>query len=98
MLILFSINNFIRRNVVIFIPFVIETLQQNYVQTMYITAEYWSNPQYFVKLTDPDETDDVDTCTLIVSLMQKFRRQMKTSTKKTENQEEAIGFDVLKVN
>ena len=66
-------------------------------QTLYYTAEYWTNPQYFVKLTDTDEMDDVDTCTLIVSLMQKFRRQMKTSTKKTENQEEAIGFDVLKV-
>ena len=86
-----------------FVPIIIETIQPNYLyrvldQTMYITAEYWSNPQYFVKLTDPDETDDVDTCTLIVSLMQKFRRQLKTSTKKTENQEEAIGFDVLKVN
>ena len=65
---------------------------------MYVAPEYWSNPQYFVKLTDPGETDDVDTCTLIVSLMQKLRRQMKTSKRKTENQEEAIGFDVLKVN
>ena len=61
-------------------------------------AQYWSNPQYFVKLTDTDETDDVDTCTLIISLMQKFRRQMKTTLQKTENLEEAIGFDILKVS
>ena len=59
-------------------------------------AQYWSNPQYFVKLTDTDETDDVDTCTLIISLMQKFRRQMKTTLQKTENLEEAIGLTFLR--
>lgn len=50
-----------------------------------------------MKLTDTDEADDVDTCTAIVSLMQKYRRQMKTSLKQTENLEEAVGFDILKV-
>ena len=55
------------------------------------------NPQYFVKLTDPDETDDVDTCTLIVSLMQKFRRKMRTQMKTVQYLNLAIGFKIYKV-
>lgn len=35
------------------------------------------NPQYIVTLTDPDEDDDEDTCTMIVALMQKNRRSAK---------------------
>ena len=76
-----------------------------------IAAEYWSNPQYFVTLSGADEKqgeqppqeeqaeegEKQNTCTVIVSLMQKYRRQMKTQTESVENLEEAIGFDVLKV-
>lgn len=36
------------------------------------------NPQYFITLDDPDEDDDEDNCTMIVALMQKNRRAMKT--------------------
>ncbi|XP_047499379.1 calpain-B-like isoform X3 [Penaeus chinensis] len=36
-----------------------------------------SNPQYTVKLEDPDEDDDDDLCTMVVSLMQKNVRQLK---------------------
>ncbi len=61
------------------------------------SAQYWSNPQYFVKLSDPDKGDDEQTCTLCVSLMQKYRRQLKVKRKTTEDLEEAIGFDILKV-
>lgn len=50
-----------------------------------------------MRLTDTDVTDDADTGTVIVSLMQKYRRQMKTELQSTENVEEAIGFDILKV-
>ncbi|XP_063865528.1 calpain-A-like isoform X10 [Scylla paramamosain] len=35
------------------------------------------NPQYTVELKDPDEEDDDDLCTIIISLMQKNVRQMK---------------------
>ena len=35
------------------------------------------NPQFFVTLCTPDEDDEDDLCTLIVSLMQKGRRQLK---------------------
>ncbi|CAG9797112.1 unnamed protein product [Chironomus riparius] len=44
------------------------------------------NPQYVMKLEDPDEDDDIDKCTVIVSLMQKYRR-MKRS----------IGLDFLTI-
>ena len=32
------------------------------------------NPQYSVTLTDPDEEDDTDLCSLVVSLIQKRER------------------------
>ena len=35
------------------------------------------NPQYVVTLEDPDDDDEDDLCTLIVSLMQKGRRGLK---------------------
>ena len=59
-----------------------------------LIEKFWMNPQYFVKLTDPDETDDVDTCTLIVSLMQKFRRKMRTQMKTVQYLNLAIGFRI----
>ncbi|XP_071542636.1 calpain-B-like isoform X2 [Panulirus ornatus] len=36
-----------------------------------------TNPQYTVDLEDPDEDDDDDLCTIVVSLMQKNVRQLK---------------------
>ena len=62
-----------------------------------LIEKFWMNPQYFVKLTDPDETDDVDTCTLIVSLMQKFRRKIRTQMKTVQYLNLAIGFKIYKV-
>jgi len=35
------------------------------------------NPQYIITLTDPDEDDDENECTMIVALMQKNRRSAK---------------------
>ena len=35
------------------------------------------NPQFFVTLSVPDDDDEDGLCTLIVSLMQKGRRQLK---------------------
>ena len=35
------------------------------------------NPQYVVNLTDPDEEDDEEKCTVIVALMQKNRRAQR---------------------
>ena len=48
-------------------------------------------------LTDPDEYDDDDKCTLIVSLMQKPDLTMRTK-RKTEFINEEINFDVYKVS
>ena len=36
-----------------------------------------SNPQFMVTLTDPDENDSENKCTMIVNLMQKGRRAMR---------------------
>ncbi|KAG6438606.1 hypothetical protein O3G_MSEX000087 [Manduca sexta] len=44
---------------------------RNYLET------FWRNPQYTVTLTDPDEGDDENKCTIIVALMQKNRRSQR---------------------
>ncbi|KFB50196.1 calpain, putative [Anopheles sinensis] len=38
---------------------------------------FWHNPQYVVNLEDPDEDDDEQQCTMIVSLIQKNRRSKR---------------------
>ena len=35
------------------------------------------NPQFYVTLSVPDDEDEENLCTLIVSLMQKGRRELK---------------------
>ncbi len=44
---------------------------RNYLDT------FAMNPQYRVTITDPDEDDDDNLCTAIVSLMQKGRRALR---------------------
>ncbi|XP_037294116.1 calpain-B isoform X6 [Manduca sexta] len=44
---------------------------RNYLET------FWRNPQYTVTLTDPDEGDEENKCTIIVALMQKNRRSQR---------------------
>uniref|UniRef100_A0A182QEQ5 Calpain n=1 Tax=Anopheles farauti TaxID=69004 RepID=A0A182QEQ5_9DIPT len=38
---------------------------------------FWHNPQYVIRLDDPDADDDENLCTLIVSLIQKNRRSKR---------------------
>ncbi|KAH7698295.1 calpain Clp-1, partial [Aphelenchoides avenae] len=52
------------------------------------------NPQYRIKLTDADPNDDDDLCTVIVAVMQKYRREMKHAG--LENL--AIGFAIYEAN
>lgn len=40
-------------------------------RTPYNSSEFVKNPQYFVKLTEPDRDDPEGNCTLVVALMQK---------------------------
>ncbi|XP_077283023.1 calpain A isoform X3 [Arctopsyche grandis] len=40
---------------------------------------FWQNPQYSLTLTDPDEDDDQNLCTVIVALMQKNRRSQRSA-------------------
>ena len=42
------------------------------------------NPQYFVTLTDPDELDEDDLCTVIVSLTQKRSRHLGQEEEEAE--------------
>ena len=53
---------------------------RNYLET------FASNPQYRITVVDPDEDDDEELCTVIVSLMQKGRRALRDE-----------GLDVLTV-
>lgn len=53
-----------------------------------------SNPQYRIKLTDSDPNDDDELCTIIVAVMQKFRRELKHAG--LDNL--AIGFAIYQVN
>lgn len=52
-----------------------------------------NNPQYRIKLTDRDPDDDDDLCTVIVAVMQKYRRELK----KTGVENLAIGFALYEV-
>ncbi len=61
-----------------------------------VSDTYRLNPQYFVRLTDPDPGDDVTSCTLVVSLMQKHTRLRRTQEGRADT-EAAIAVDVYKV-
>lgn len=50
------------------------------------TETFWSNPQYRITLTDVDEDDDENKCTVIIALMQKNRRAKRK-----------MGMDVLTI-
>jgi calpain len=52
-----------------------------------------NNPQYRIQLTDSDPNDDDDLCTLIIGVMQKYRRELKSHG--VENL--AIGFAIYEV-
>lgn len=54
------------------------------------------NPQYLISLTDPDEEDDNDKCTMIVALMQKNRRSAKQY--QMGSSDLTIGFAIYALN
>eukprot|EP00794_Sanderia_malayensis_P020617 gene20617-22652_t len=51
------------------------------------------NPQYKVKLEDPDDDDEEDNCTIVIGLIQKHRRKIK----KVGAQNLTIGFSIYKL-
>ena len=51
------------------------------------------NPQYRVKLEDPDDDDDVDNCTIVIGLIQKGRRKQK----RVGAQNLTIGFAIYQL-
>ena len=60
---------------------------------MYISETFWTNPQYYVTVTDVDDDDDEDMGTLIVGLMQKNRRMFKQQGSGNLT----IGYEIYKV-
>ncbi|WKX99328.1 hypothetical protein Q1695_014311 [Nippostrongylus brasiliensis] len=56
-------------------------------------STFASNPQYWVRLIDPDPYDDDELCTVIFAVMQKYRRNLKS--KGLDNV--PIGFAVYEV-
>ncbi|XP_035793198.1 calpain-A-like isoform X1 [Anopheles albimanus] len=44
---------------------------RNYLDT------FWHNPQYVIRLEDPDEDDEEGNCTVIIALLQKNRRSRR---------------------
>lgn len=55
---------------------------------------FHSNPQYIVKLEDPDDDEDVDNCTIVIGLIQKGRRKQK----RVGSQNLTIGFAIYKLD
>lgn len=53
---------------------------------VFFSDTFWHNPQYRITLTDVDEGDDEEKCTVIVALMQKNRRSQRN-----------IGMDCLTI-
>lgn len=58
-----------------------------------VAGSYSKNPQYRVMVTDPDEDDEEEVCTVIVGLMQKDRRKLRCQGKANLT----IGFDIYDV-
>lgn len=54
---------------------------------------FWHNPQYRITLTDVDDDDEENKCTVIVALMQKNRRAQRNMGVKFLT----IGFDLYNV-
>jgi len=53
---------------------------------------FWLNPQYRIKLEDPDDDGDVDNCTVVIALLQMGRRKQK----RVGAQNLTIGFAVYR--
>ncbi len=51
------------------------------------------NPQYLMELTDSEPNDEDQLCTVIIAVMQKYRRELKSSN--IDNL--TIGFAVYEV-
>lgn len=48
-----------------------------WIREILFSGSFANNPQYRIKLTDSDPNDDDELCTLIVAVMQKYRRELK---------------------
>ena len=56
---------------------------------LFLSAAFATNPQFFINLTDPNPTDDVTHCSVIISCMQK---------QDTRNSDHCIGLKIFECN
>lgn len=59
-------------------------------------AKFWSNPQFLVNLPDVNEKDNESMSTVVVSLLQKYSREMR-SQNNGESCEEYIQFRLYRI-
>ena len=57
-------------------------------------ATIWANPQYHVKIANPDSDDEDGNGSIIIGLMQKQRRNLKKEGEGNLN----IGYNVYKAS
>lgn len=60
---------------------------------IHIAGTFAQNPQFYITVTDSDPYDDDDLCTVIIAVLQKYRRELKAEG--FENL--AIGFALYDV-
>jgi hypothetical protein len=61
-----------------------------------LTAKYWTNPQFHIRLNDVDKDDNESKASIIVALMQKDSRIKRLETS-GDAAEEYIQFRLFKV-
>ena len=57
-----------------------------------VADTFWSNPQYRISVTDPDDDED-DLCTVLIALMQTGRRKKRAQGEDMQT----IGYAIYKV-
>ena len=64
---------------------------------VFVTAKFWTNPQFVFTLFDVDRDDNENKATVIVSLMQKDSRLKRIQSGTESPTEEYIQFRLYKV-
>ncbi len=58
-----------------------------------VSETFWTNPQYHVTIEEPDDDNEDGNGAIIVGLMQKHRRKMRSEGKDNET----IGYAIYEV-
>ena len=79
-------------------------IRRDVFKELMISESYWTNPQYFITLKEPDKSNENGLCVIIVALLQKNRREMVTLSLDKRHEKGykrpkylRIGFDLYRV-